>query len=116
MSAPNAELAYKILDHIDAHPESWDQGSWDCGTTACFAGWALRLSGVKVTTGTHIVVDGPAELLGKELPDAADALLGISVDLLNEHGYCDPYDGLLPRDELGEIVAEIFGPRPDVTA
>lgn len=33
---PNAELAYAVLDQIDAHPETWDQGDWDCGTTACF--------------------------------------------------------------------------------
>ena len=40
-SAPNAELAYRVLDHIDANPQQWDQGRWigqaECGTVACFA-------------------------------------------------------------------------------
>lgn len=36
----NAELAYKILDHIRENPKEWDQSTWHCGTTHCFAGFA----------------------------------------------------------------------------
>lgn len=44
----DAELAWKVYDHIVAHPEEWDQEEWvkqytpsssfDCGTKACYAG------------------------------------------------------------------------------
>lgn len=116
---PNAELAYKVLDHIDADPKSWDQGLWvrktDCGTVACFAGWAVLLSGATVEEFDGEITDGPAELIGLDVPTAADRLLGISPNTLPE-GSIDPYDGLLRRGDLGEIVAEIFGPRPAVKA
>lgn len=42
---PNAELAYRTLDQIDASPEHWRQSSWVCGTSYCFGGWAVVLSG-----------------------------------------------------------------------
>lgn len=43
----NRENFKKVLDHIKAHPESWDQGQWhsDCGTAHCFAGHAHIMSG-----------------------------------------------------------------------
>lgn len=40
----NVELLQKTLQYIKDHPEEWNQSSWDCGTTACFAGWACRLA------------------------------------------------------------------------
>jgi len=117
---PNAELAYRVLDYIDANPKLWRQAVWvgerpECGTVACFAGRTVLLSGCKLDDDL-IVVDGPPELIGKTVGQAADILLGINTDLLNERNHRDPYDGLLTRKELGDIVAEIFGPRPDDTA
>lgn len=35
----------QVLDQIVAHPETWDQTQWHCGTSHCFAGWAQVLSG-----------------------------------------------------------------------
>lgn len=115
---PNAELAYRVLDHIDAEPKGWEQGMWigksDCGTVACFAGWAVLLSGCQVDSERAFeeVVGGPAELIGKGIPQAADILLGISIDYLRERDLPDPYDGLHSRESLGAAIAEIFGPRP----
>lgn len=110
MSAPNAELAYKILDQIDAHPETWQQGVWDCGTAACFAGWAVRLAGGKVDLRDGVldplVIDGPEELVGLEIPDAAEVALSASCVSPNL------FDGSNTREDLGWLVAEIFGPRP----
>lgn len=49
MTTPNTQLAYAVLDHIDAHPEQWNQATWwkqtECGTAGCFAGWAVALTG-----------------------------------------------------------------------
>lgn len=111
---PNAELAYAVLDQIDAHPESWDQLTWDCGTTACFAGWAVRLSGGSSVDGVH-VSSGPVELENLRIEFAAYKALGI-----DEVGasYGNPertwlFDIENDREKLGELVAEIFGPRPE---
>ena len=121
---PNAELAWRVLDHIDAHPETWDQSWWfivtDCGTTGCFAGWTCVLSGdtpdtpgpigaLAIGEGSSMVelaqqggyrhaADRAAELLGFGANDArADELFGAGNT----------------REDLGRLVAEIFGPRPD---
>lgn len=44
----NTELLQRTMQHLLDHPEQHDQQVWvsECGTTACFAGWALKLSGV----------------------------------------------------------------------
>lgn len=55
LPTPNLPLLRKVLDHIDAHPDEWDQRWWEqqqdpvritfyklpktCGTTRCVAGW-----------------------------------------------------------------------------
>lgn len=53
--APNVLLLRQVLEQIETHPETWDQGVYRCGTSMCFAGWAAELSG-----GTWI---GQSELL-----------------------------------------------------
>lgn len=111
---PNAELAYRVLDHIDAHPETWSQGTWDCGTAACFAGWAVRLSGGKVdplsiNNPDPIVAEGPEQIVGLAVPDAAEIVL--QSDCRDADGL-DLFDAANTREDLGRLVAEIFGPRP----
>lgn len=46
----NVPLLRKTMEHIEQHPEEWDQSFWmsECGTKACFAGWACVFSGVEV--------------------------------------------------------------------
>jgi hypothetical protein len=41
----NVPLLRKTLEHIEAHPEEWDQAHWRCGTVMCFAGTACHLDG-----------------------------------------------------------------------
>jgi hypothetical protein len=130
---PNAELAYRVLDHIDAHPETWMQDRWwvrdaeiwiegkdepDCGTAGCFAGWACTLSGETPRKTPYKVVAGPDDL---EVPERAAQLLGFADwDALDYyHGEvadrpCDTwlFNSSNTRDALGRLVAEIFGPRP----
>lgn len=113
---PNAELAYAVLDHIDAHPEQWNQGVWvgeaECGTVGCFAGWAVMLSGY--TVNDAVVIESPEgapNLDGLHIESASDALLGIDDGTAFQYG--DIYDGLLTREELGRRAEEIFGPRPE---
>jgi hypothetical protein len=51
----NEKLIACVLRHIEANPDEYDQNTWCslrdaahdqsyCGTTACFAGWAVLLS------------------------------------------------------------------------
>lgn len=110
MTTPNTDLAYRVLDHIDAHPETWHQLSWmtECGTKFCFAGWAINLSGG--TLHPHLTVaSGPEEIIGLDVEEAANRLLGIDN---NDTAHDDLYDGFNTREDLGRIVEELFGPRP----
>ena len=120
MTAPNAELAYRVLDHIDANPNEWKQSSWQCGSAACFAGWAVRLSGgILEKAPIPTVVKGPEELIGLDVDQAAYQVLGIDEVAAGDLGYEEDdwlFDEGNTRDDLGRLVAAIFGPRPAVTA
>lgn len=122
---PNAELAYRVLDHIDAHPESWNQRRWweaGCGTRGCFAGWAVKLSGGDMVRhvdefgiGETVVSAGLGdELVGRPAALVAAKLLRID-DLLEDVYDAEDVELFHPnndREDLGELVEKIFGPRP----
>lgn len=38
MRQPNKEMFAKVMNKILTEPKCWDQGTWHCGTTHCFAG------------------------------------------------------------------------------
>lgn len=116
---PNAELAYRVLDQIDAHPELWRQDWWltkaDCGTAACFAGWACILSGdtprlvepddfEDQVEFSYVTSPGDAPI---HVNERATELLGIAP---NQSRVL--FDGLNNRRHLGEYVERFFGPRP----
>ena len=107
---PNAELAYRVLDHIDAHPETWDQAVWSCGAIACFAGWAVRLSGGRIEypqPHENFECDGLPGLPPLTVACAASHLLrigGFDADWL--------FFVSTDREDLGECVRKIFGERP----
>lgn len=66
----NVELLEKTMQHIKDHPEMHDQSLWvnSCGTTACFAGWALMFNGL---TAKEVSAREAADSVQG---DAADAL------------------------------------------
>ena len=41
----NLDNCKLVLAQIENHPETWNQGTWHCGSSHCFAGWAQILSG-----------------------------------------------------------------------
>jgi len=43
--AINVQLLDQTLAHIETHPREWDQATWRCGTTYCFAGRAVVIAG-----------------------------------------------------------------------
>lgn len=123
----NAELGWAVLDHIDANPKLWRQslflGNTDCGTVACYAGWAVILSGYQPVfpdPARRIFLDGIES--GQVAPPGdsgdnpnnffdvgglAEELLGITAVEAD-----DLFRGDNTREDLGRFVAEIFGPRP----
>lgn len=122
MATPNAELAYKVLDHVERHRAAFNMDTWvyspddtavklddllseKCGTTACFAGWAILLSGYEMRGGVYR--DG--ELVASIFSVFAADLLGLSGDQADDLFYADDED-------VKEAVADIFGPRPAASA
>jgi len=62
---PNKSLLRKTLSVIKNNPKHWDQGAWHCGTSFCFAGWAVKLDGGRFPKNDHDYVlardDDPEE-------------------------------------------------------
>jgi len=123
----NAELAYQVLDHILAHPEMHDQGDWfrrtECGTVACFAGWATLLSGLSFAPGSIIVEHAPDHLLRlreMSVGRAAARLLGLPDPHWTATEDGNEADDLFhpgnDREDLAERVEKYFGPRPVATS
>jgi hypothetical protein len=128
---PNAELAYRVLDHIDADPKSWNQTDWyretDCGTTACFAGWSILLAGGEVRNYVpyatrSIMLDGQEY---ETFTEAACAALNIRSTIVPGSevyaGELLVHDDVLfaadnSRAGLDRFVEAIFGPRPAAKA
>ncbi|WP_059007907.1 hypothetical protein [Streptomyces specialis] len=54
----NAELLRTTLRHIQQNPDSWDQASWRCGSTGCFAFHAALLAGAELAD-PQTTVPGP---------------------------------------------------------
>lgn len=113
MTQPNAELAYRVLDHIEAHPEEWYQGRWyselSCGTTACFAGHAVLLAGGKIVQRIRpfYLAQIPGSDILNDIRDAARSVLGIS-----EWGADCLFSASNDLEDLRDWVAHLFGPRP----
>jgi len=71
----NIELLQQTMQHIKDHPDQHVQDIWaghyECGTVACFAGWAALLSGWSVKQIEHSgMFWASAELLGLTLWEA----------------------------------------------
>ena len=46
------QLMLTVLEHVQKHPETWDQERWHCGTSHCFAGFAQTWNGAEGDSGT----------------------------------------------------------------
>lgn len=87
-AAVNAELLGKVLDHLTAHPEEWNQTSWvrsypACGTTACLAGTTVQMAGHDIdwSHGFERERDGSVTASvttdGRSIDQLAQELLGL---------------------------------------
>lgn len=72
----NTALLDQVLDHIEAHPDTWRQGAWRCATGMCFAGWAVQLTGGQWATDP---TDDPDDLSDAVIADGDDPAEDISL-------------------------------------
>lgn len=80
---PNTKLIRKVMAHIRANPDKWNQRQWGFyypGTSHCFGGWAIVLAD-KVEDQSYYGIDGT---------EIAQSLLGLDDNqayLLFEGGF-----------------------------
>lgn len=112
---PNVPLLRQTLAYIEAHPEEWNQTTWRCGTSACFAGHAAILDGgawadeesACVTARADDLPDdvfGAAIALRVLVEDRAQRILGLT-DRQADYLF-DAHNGL---NDLRRQVAELTG-------
>jgi hypothetical protein len=82
----NVPLLRKVLEHVTAHPEEWNQKWWatkttesSCGTACCVAGWAVSWAGHDFKWDSN----GEASVYIRErdaraIPHVAQELLGLN--------------------------------------
>jgi hypothetical protein len=109
---PNVPLLRKTLEHIEAHPQEWDQVRWRCESGMCFAGTAADLDGAQWLYGAGPMLrrreDDPAD--DRYAPDRlhvrtrAQHILGISEDQAD-----DLFEATNTLDDLRRIVGELCG-------
>lgn len=89
----NVTLLRRTQAQILARPEQFHMGTWDCGTTACIAGWACRLSGFRKLSSTGILRKA-TELIGLTTEPGRDQQLQLfgtgywPSDLKTRYAYC----------------------------
>lgn len=96
----NRELVLKTLDKIEGDLAHWDQEQYvqDCGTTMCFGGWALHLSGHTAVKGSWIdgahfkTPDGTALTFASEIEGSAQEVLGFDDKQMHQVFFWHPED------------------------
>lgn len=110
---PVMPLIRRVLNQIDAHPETWDQ-QWfgiktECGTAFCFAGHAVVLSGRAEPKWTDYN-DGedvlPVWFTAGDNDERVDVLAANVLGLTDEEQLA-LFDVMNSRDDLEFICREI---------
>ena len=126
----NAEALDTVMTFITDHPDKHYQGLYDCGTAACFAGWAARLYaeefGIGVDTISHgyrprYYSDNNPSLSSREVAIKVLGLREEHADILFEAGNTRAMLAMMVKDlKDGTFVPSaahyrnlIYGPRPD---
>jgi hypothetical protein len=98
----NVPLLCKVLEHIENHPEEWDQKNWKtetaCGTAYCFAGHALVMMGHEILENKYYA---PVDEHGTLVDVAAARELGLTTNQARD--LFSPVNSLA---RLRELVAE----------
>lgn len=129
----NGDLAWRVIDAIEQHRAAFNMGMWvydpdadysveskvtladledECGTTACFAGWTVALSGMSMDLEHDTAINADGAVVGS-IDQVAMDLLGVE-DIEVNSGlnvnfplfYCS-------ENSITSAVTEHFGPRPN---
>lgn len=123
LPALNRELMERTMEYVRAHPEQHDQSYWiqlkKCGTTRCFAGWAVELGtegGTVPVLGSGRSYDDPDGTLvcyvaradsadEVSVPTLASELLGLTTLEHVELFHCtdEELEGVYARVMAGEF-------------
>lgn len=120
----NVPFMRKVLEYLETNPQKHEQGCWawtdvttieaidtsyDCGTVACMAGWAVLLSGTgrwynsvcceacASTPELEAVIDG----ISYQVQEGAEKLLGLTWEQADRL-----FSGGNSRDDLWELADE----------
>lgn len=122
---PNTQLAYRVLDLIEAHPEHWNQRRWHCGTSHCFAGFVECLvlganpfnSWSAELTRSEVKENFKKQWEGTRLSQFSQFYLDITNEVAIKELGIDKgqasqlFDAKNTLEDLHQLVSEIFGPR-----
>jgi len=102
MSFEQIELHKRVMKQIEAEPERWNQDTWSgwnrkCGTTFCYAGWAMNLSGFNLQNMTN-----PDDVQGK-----AAELLGLTMGEADEIFFWFPLERWDKDAAIGALKAKV---------
>lgn len=111
MPEANVPLLRKTLEHIQNHPDEWEQSIWHCGTKFCFAGHACILSGDRIyhpdgeleTQYSEFVVSSEDGEI-REIRDRAQTILGLCAH--NANVLFDPDNSLPVLERIVQILSE----------
>ncbi|ATS92934.1 hypothetical protein SEA_SUPERPHIKIMAN_92 [Mycobacterium phage Superphikiman] len=106
----NKALLNEVMQFILKYPEAHDQGVYfsECGTVACFAGWACYLAGYDKVPGSRGIVADPESPKGCDHASfKARDLLGLTTDEAEYLFYADN-----SVEDLQRMVANLVADRP----
>lgn len=128
----NTDLIRRTIAAIESDPDAWDQDSYwtvgdgvtvddhplSCGTTLCFAGWALRLHQGDEAFAAEAFERGgsrwhAAHALLYDIDFRAARLLGLNEN--DAHGifYCFTNSVAVLKDRITEVTGVTFGGESD---
>lgn len=106
---PDLDLIDRVMDHIDTHPEEWDQTTWSCSTAfggiaACFGVRAALIDGWQVVDSWGGMVEEGTGGPERHASDVAVGLLGIDF-----HVALRLFAATNTLDDLHSMVKQIHG-------
>ena len=88
-------LLKAAVNQILAHPETWNQSSWHCGTQHCIAGWCQILAGRPQNSAT--VADEAMDDLGISVTERA-WLFASARRLVEIYGFAERFSAGFDHD------------------
>jgi hypothetical protein len=96
------DLLDAAIDHIEKHPETWDQGRYRCASGMCLAGWIAELGGGQWAAPPREHRDGPGGEHG-------ECLLAEAEDNPQDVEFEDDLEGGVSHIHVAERAERLIG-------